>query len=293
VTPDAPELGTAPSGPTRLNTTALLSLLSSVSGFICLWGMGGLLGVVLGLVARSELEHAEGREHGRGLATAGLALGIVNVAAFVIGIAVLATWMAAPGSSPSVAAPYPTPAPTYAIPSPPTSAGPLAAGPGAPGEATRERDTRTTEFGGVTLVDPGTAAPRLQPLLAAEQAAAEAAQQRLVLWTVTPDCSPCAGVAVSLRDRKVQKALEGVRLVRVDVREFAPDLERLGIPIDKLPGFVLLAPDHRPLDYVDGGEWDADVAGNIAPVLGAFVRGTYAKRRHPWRATLRGDETAL
>jgi hypothetical protein len=32
---------------------------------------------------------------------------------------------------------------------------------------------------------------------------------------------------------------------------------------------------------------------NIAPVLGAFVRGTYTKRVQPWRGTLHGDETAL
>jgi hypothetical protein len=33
-------------------------------------------------------------------------------------------------------------------------------------------------------------------------------------------------------------------------------------------------------DLIDGGEWDADVPENIAPVLGAFVRGTYSNRRH-------------
>ena len=55
---------------------------------------------------------------------------------------------------------------------------------------------------------------------------------------VTPDCSPCNGVAVALTDPKLQKALEGVRLLRVDVREFAPDRgRRIGVLVDHLvPG---------------------------------------------------------
>jgi len=293
VSQDQPDLP-APSGPTKLNASALLALLSSVSGFVCLFGMGGLLGIVLGLVARSEIERSAGREHGKGMATVGLALGVINVAACVIGIAVFATWVASPGSPVAVAPPpaLPAPPPAFTLPSPSAEA-PAAPGANAAGEATRERDTRITELGSITLVDPGMAAARLTTLLASEQGEAAAAKQKLVLFTVTPECSPCAGVAVSLRDRRLQKALEGVRLVRIDVREFAPELERMGIPLEKIPGFVLLGPDQRPLDYVDGGEWDADVAANIAPVLGAFVRGTYTKRRRPWRATLRGGETAL
>ena len=290
--PAQPDLPT-PSGPTKLNASALLSLLSSVSGFVCLWGMGGLLGIVLGLVARSEIERSEGREHGKGLATTGLALGVLNVASFVIGLAVFATWVAsprAPTTPPLPTIPAARTPPGFAVPAPSSTS--LASG-AETGEATRERDTRTTEVGGITLVDPGTTVARLTTLLESEQAAAAAAKQKLVLFTVIPECSPCTGVAASLRDRRVQKALEGVRLVRIDVREFAPELERLGVPVEKFPGFALLGPDHRPIDYVDGGEWDADVAANIAPVLGAFVRGTYTKRRHPWRATLRGGETAL
>ena len=292
---DQPELGRpqAPQGPTKLNVSALLSLLASVSGFVCLLGVGGLLGIILGLVARSELERSEGREHGKGLATAGLALGIVNVAAFVIGIAVFATWVAQ-RPPPTAATPFPAPAPTFLAPSP----SPSAAAAGAPagnsaGQATRERDTRTTELGSVTLVDPGISGERLGSVLSTELGAATAARQKLVLFTVSPECSPCTGVALALRDPRLQKALAGVRLLRVDVREFAPELERMSIPVEKIPGFVLLGPDQRPVDYVDGGEWDADVAANIAPVLGPFVRGTYTKRRHPWRATLRGGETAL
>ncbi len=299
MTSPAPEPPTAPygqNGQTRLNATALLSLVASLFGFVCFWGFGGLLGIVLGLVARSEVERSEGREHGRGLATAGLILGLLNVASFVIGIAVLAAWMASPGShgsTPTVAAPAPPPALVLPSPRPAPEGSTAEAAADEPGQASRERDTRSTLVGSITVVDPGSSAGRLPALLHAEQATAVAEKQKLVLWIVTPECSPCNGIAAALPDRRLQRALDGVRLLRVDLREFSPDLERLGIPTEKIPGFALLGPDLRPLDFVDGGEWDADIPVNIAPVLGAFVRGTYTKRRQPWRGTLRGGETAL
>ena len=34
---------------------------------------------------------------------------------------------------------------------------------------------------------------------------------------------------------------------------------------------------------IHGGEWDDDIPPNIAPVLGAFVRGKYGTRRYPWQ----------
>lgn len=268
----------------------MFSLVASISGFVCLLGFGGILGAILGLVARSEIARSEGREHGRGVANAGLALGVVNVAALFIGLAALVTLAASrPPTMPPATVPPLTPPPLHPAPAP----SPQTVKPETMGQATRERDNRTSVIGKITLVDPGADPGRLPALIKSELAAAEAAGQKPVLWVVSPDCSPCNGVAVALTDAKLQKALEGVRLLRVDVREFAPELDRLGLPLDRIPGFALLGPDLRVLDYVDGGEWDADIPKNIAPVLGAFVRGTYTQRRHPFRAALRGGEQAL
>jgi hypothetical protein len=270
----------------------VFSLCASLLGFICLFGFGGILGVVLALVARSEIARSEGREHGRGVANAGLALGVVNVTALFIGLAALITMAAS--SSPTVSTPTVAPIPPPFLPPAPSPApSPEAVKPDTLGQATRERENRTTVVGKITLIDPGADPGRLPALLRSELAAAETARQKLVLWVVSPDCSPCNGVAVALPDPALQRALEGVRLLRVDVREFAPELDRMGLPLDRIPGFALLGPDLRILDYVDGGEWDADIPKNIAPVLGAFVRGTYTQRRHPFRAALRGGEQAL
>ena len=84
-----------------------------------------------------------------------------------------------------------------------------------------------------------------------------------------------------------------MRLVRVDRDDFQPELDRLGIPTEKIPGFALLDTRGHARDFIHGGEWDADIAANIAPVLGKFAHGGYAKRRYPWRGPARDDETQL
>jgi hypothetical protein len=91
----------------------------------------------------------------------------------------------------------------------------------------------------------------------------------------------------------MQTALSSVRLVRLNIFDFGFDLRRLNLPTEKIPGFVLLTAQNRPLDYVHGGEWDDDVPENIAPVLKEFVRGRYTHRRDPWRGEPRDDETFL
>ena len=81
--------------------------------------------------------------------------------------------------------------------------------------------------------------------------------------------------------------------MRIDRDEFQVELERLSIPTEKIPGFVLLDGRNHPRDFIHGGEWDADNAPNIAPVLGKFAHGSYPRRRHPWHGAAREDETPI
>lgn len=280
----------------RLNSTALLSLLVGIFGTACLfWGIAGIAAIVLGIVATGEIKRSEGAQHGRGLAIAGITVGALHLFALVLGTAAMLTLAVTPAAlagrmgrpkspGPSFVPPVPSPAPA-----PTASAAPVRK----PGNATREEETRTTLLGKVTLVDPGADVHALKPLVLAEQTEATGSQQKLLVWVTATDCQPCTGVSVALTHKRMQDALAGVRLLRVDAADFRHDLSRLGVPIDVMPGFALLGADGAPLDYVNGGEWDADIPENIAPVLGAFVRGTYKNRRTPWRGVRRSDETAL
>jgi hypothetical protein len=278
----------------RLNATALLALLVGIFGTICLfWGIAGVGAIVLGVVAVHEIKRSEGRQHGQGLAIAGITLGVLHLLALTIGLAAVFLFSAHPTAFfPSLPprAPRSTP---FSPPRPPSIASAAPTGGERVGAANREPSTKTTLFGKLTLVDPGGDVGELVPLIAAQERLAQSAHEKLVLWVTATDCAPCNGVSVALGNRRLQEALSGVRLVRVDAAEFHVELTKIGVPIDVMPGFALLGADGTPIDYVNGGEWDADIPENIAPVLGGFVRGTYHTRRNPWRGPRRDDETAL
>jgi hypothetical protein len=293
----------SPAGPVGTSGAAIGSFVSALMGFVCLWGVGGLLAIALGLVARGDIERSEGRRGGRGLANAGIALGALNLVASVVALGALITWAARPSkivppSRPTVAvSPLPSVAPRSPTPAPSPSAAPTGHGTSAslpaPGEASRQNGVIETRVGRITLVDVGPDIPSLQSELDHQRTLARTNKQKLLVWLVVKDCHPCNGVAAALGDRRMQRALADVRLVRIDVNDFALELARLHIPVQKLPGFALLGTDDRPVDFVHGGEWDADIPANIAPVLGSFVRGTYTKRRHPWHGGRRDDETPI
>lgn len=274
----------------KTNTTAILSVLAGAFGS-CFCGLGGVLAIVLGLAARGEIARSSGRESGSGLATAGIVLGGLNLASVLIGIAVSIAMLARPGAMAGLGSgPAPRP-PVGIVPTP--SAAPVAPRSPAHAPVSREHGTRETSFGKVRVVDLNAGAVSLRQALGDQQRAAKAEQETLLVFVVAPNCLPCNGVMLSLRDPRMQAALSGVRLVRLDASEFGAELVALGVPTETVPGFALLSDSLRPIDYVHGGEWDADVAANISPVLGPFVRGKYKARRHRYREAARPDETAL
>jgi hypothetical protein len=275
----------------KINTTAIVALGAAVLGFTCLLGMGGLLAVVLGIVALKEIERSEGRETGKALSITAITLGGVSLAglviAFGVGIAMIAR--PAPPGPPPVAA---KPPPPHRAPRPAPAKSPeLAPDPAGPESPLPSRKLQETVLGHVRLIDPG--AGVLSVLLETQRRAAATSGEKLVIFVVAPDCTPCTGVLDALTDTRMQRALERVRLVRVDASQRAGELNDLGVPVEAVPGFALLGPTLHPIDYVHGGEWDADIPENIAPVLGAFVRGKYLRRRHPFRRPQRPDDTAL
>jgi hypothetical protein len=274
----------------KINTTAIVALGAAVLGFTCLLGVGGLLAVVLGIVALKEIERSEGRETGKALSITAISLGGVSLAGLVIGFGVAIALIARPdppGPPPVAAKPPPRRAPRPA----PATSPELPPGPAGPESPLPSRKLQETVLGHVRLIDPG--AGVLSVLLETQRKAAATSGEKLVIFVVTPDCTPCTGVLDALTDRRMQRALERVRLVKVDASQRAGELNDLGVPVDAVPGFALLGPTLHPIDYLHGGEWDADIPENIAPVLGAFVRGKYLRRRHPFRRPQRADDTAL
>jgi hypothetical protein len=272
----------------KTNGTSVFALLASLSSFVCFVGIGGALGIVLGLLARSEIARSDGREAGRGLANGAIALGIVNLALSIVGLAVGITYLARPSAASAVSTPAVTP-PSWAPPTPsPHPAKGATRRPDA--RVSRDPATEVTSLGTITVADIG---GDFEAELAKQHQLADGAGEMPVLWVVVADCKPCDGVAAALTSPQFQKALGKVRFLRVNRDEFQIELDRLGIPTEKIPGFALLDVQDHVRDFIHGGEWDADIAANIAPVLGKFVHGSYHQRRHPWQGGVREDETPI
>lgn len=68
------------------NTLAILSLVLSISSWILLWGVGGIAGLILGLMARNDIKNSHGTQSGDGLALTGIIIGAANLVFVCFGI---------------------------------------------------------------------------------------------------------------------------------------------------------------------------------------------------------------
>ena len=148
------------------------------------------------------------------------------------------------------------------------------------------QDNESRDIGHVKVVEIGVKVPSLRVAIMQQVAAAKAQGKEVLLMTSRDKCEPCDSMVKTIAEPSMQKALEPVVVVRVDTEVFEKDLEAMQIQHQEIPGFFLLGADGAPRDSIHGGEWDADIAENIAPVLGPFVRGEYKKRRHEWKKPL-------
>ncbi|RYZ02505.1 MAG: DUF4190 domain-containing protein, partial [Myxococcales bacterium] len=113
-------------GPQKTSGTATLALGAGVLSFVCLFGLGGVLAIALGWIAHSEIEKSGGRLGGRGLASAGIGLGITNLVVSVVGVGVLIAFAVRADPAPRAAAPSP---PVPALPAPVAPPGAATPGP--------------------------------------------------------------------------------------------------------------------------------------------------------------------
>jgi hypothetical protein len=274
-----------PGGPKpKLSQLAVTSVLTLLLGPV-----GSIASIVFGWAARREIRRASGAKRGYPVANAGIALGCAFTLAWGAALAFVFVQRArgagpiADASSSETDTPAdPTPDPDPAVPQP-RARGPIPALP-LPGTIFAPKFTKTSKVGGIEVVDVGASVSSLSEELARQRASGQQAGQKILVMTTAGHCDPCRGVDKSLPDPLVQTALEKTRLLRVDVDVFNEDLQALKMPIKAIPGFFLLSPDLTPKDAINGGEWDEDIPPNIAPVLGAFMRGKYAKRREGWHA---------
>lgn len=74
------------SAPARSSSWAIVSLICGILAWLGVFGLGGLLAVIFGHIAKKEIRESNGMVSGDGLATVGLILGYVNIAISLIGV---------------------------------------------------------------------------------------------------------------------------------------------------------------------------------------------------------------
>lgn len=74
----------------QTNLWAVVSLVSSILSWCGLFGIGGIVGIIAGVVARNEIAASRGAQTGEGLALTGIILGALNVfGACIVALCVL------------------------------------------------------------------------------------------------------------------------------------------------------------------------------------------------------------
>ncbi len=77
--PPAPMPNYAAAPTTETNTMAIVSLIASIASWVIIPGLGGIIGVICGIMARNQIKASMGRQTGNGLALGGIIVGGVNI----------------------------------------------------------------------------------------------------------------------------------------------------------------------------------------------------------------------
>ena len=98
--PPPPQYGApmpgAPGGGQRTSGKAIASLVTGILSLpgICCWPLGlvlGIVGIVLGVLGRKEIEGSMGQQKGAGLALAGMICGAISIVLIVVVLILAAT----------------------------------------------------------------------------------------------------------------------------------------------------------------------------------------------------------
>jgi len=247
---------------------AVASLVLGLLSLLCFGVLAGIPAIIFGVLARRDIARSNGALGGDGLALGGIITGIlstlitIGVVIFyilIIGAAVASAPTYTPTYTPPYT-PYTAPTPTIVTPPAPTGLKPM------------------PYTGMVKVVDLKVSAGSLRTQLALELGAAKDDGNKLLVVTASRACHACDEVFGSFANYTLQRSLANVRVVRVDVDAFASELASLGLDKPGLPWFFRFDNTLKVADAISADEWDDNDAYNIAPVLKAFVAGTYKKR---------------
>ena len=92
--------------PIQNSSNAIISLICGVMAWLGLFGLGGILAVIFGHLAKNEIKKSSGQISGDGMATAGLVLGYANIAVSVLGFCLFIFIMMGLIAAPALCIPF-------------------------------------------------------------------------------------------------------------------------------------------------------------------------------------------
>ncbi len=246
---------------------ATASLVLGIVSVMCFIPFTGIAAIIFGFLARRDINRSGGALGGGGMAIAGIVIGAFSTLVSVIYAVFMVVALA---SAAKTVSGMPTGYPTspFVIPTPP------------PTPTATEAPATTTLHGNIKVVTLDTGEP-LQSQLIDLRATEVASGRTVIVETTSTKCGPCQEIESNVDDPLIQRALNNVTLVMVDIDEFGAELSSLKMATNALPFFYKIDSTARATDAISGDEWDANTPVNEAPVIGAFAKGTLKKRRHP------------
>lgn len=95
-----------PQIPLQTSSMAIISLIFGVLAWLGIFGLGGIIAVIFGHLAKNEIRRSQGRLGGSGLATAGLVLGYTNIALALLGLCLFILFWVGVISAPFLCLPF-------------------------------------------------------------------------------------------------------------------------------------------------------------------------------------------
>ncbi len=91
---------------TQTSNWAIISLIAGILGWIGFVGIGPIVAIITGYMAKNEITRSDGHVTGAGMATAGLILGYINLGVSLIGLCLVLLFFVLGIGAPLICIPF-------------------------------------------------------------------------------------------------------------------------------------------------------------------------------------------
>jgi Domain of unknown function (DUF4190) len=241
----------------RTESKAVVSLVLGIVSMGCAGPFAGVPAIILGSIARRDIDRSNGTLTGRALAAGGIVSGLFGTGlGIVLALATLGVALSPEDDATNAS-----------LAMPPATTSPVDDAPTPPPPVARARGS-TRSYGSLEVVDLDDSRGLGVQLAEITQ---RARGRTVVLQTYVRASPACDAIAAALPDKQMQRALANVTLVRVDIEEYNRELQGMTVETQTAPWFYKLDGRGFPMEALSADAWEANVPENMAPVLARFV----------------------